>query len=240
MQRALLLGFMVIPVAAWAQAPAPQTATPAPQAAKAGDAKASAEAEAFQAAMKVISTSLDTSELVDAMAVLRKGYPQSRPVLVDAVEKGAVKTKTFAIQVLGEHGKAEDDMAVIIPALKDSREKVRLAAVMAIRRLGKSGLKPILDYLPREQTANNRKMAIKTLQHWNDPTACPFLVRMLKTEKDEAVQDFIVTALEYMTRKKLGKDVSAWESYIENKALNEQFEQLRAKNGASEKEASKQ
>jgi HEAT repeat protein len=238
-QLLILWSFMVIPAAAWAQAPSPKGGT-VQEAAKPGAGKASAEAESFQAAMKVIATSMDTNDLVEAMAVLRKGYPQSRPVLVDAVEKGAVKTKTFAIQVLGEHGKAEVDMPIVVPTLKDSREKVRLAAVMAIRRLGKTGLKAMLEYLPREESANNRKMAIKTLQQWNDLSACPPLVRMLKTEKDEGVQSFIVTALEFMTRKKLGNDVGAWEAYIEQKALNEQFEQLRAKDGAKgEKEAAK-
>lgn len=196
-----------------------------------------ADVERFRAAMKVIESSLDTRELVKAMAVLREGYPRSRPVLVEAVEKGSAKTKTFAIQVLGEYGKAADDMKVVAPALKDSREKVRLAAVMAIRRLGKSGLKPILDYLPAEGSANNRKMAIKTLQHWNDPAACPILVGMLKTEKDDGVRSFIVTALEYTTRKKLGDDAEAWEKYMESNAAREHLELLRAKEG---KEASRQ
>ena len=238
-RRLILCSFLIVPVAAWAQAP-PQQATPKQEAAKTGSTKASTEVESFQAAMKVIATSMDTNELVEAMAVLRNGYPRSRPVLVDGIEKGAVKTKTFAIQVLGEYGKAEDDMAVIVPALKDSREKVRLAAVMAVRRLGKTGLKAMLEYLPREESANNRKMAIKTLQHWNDPAACPLLVRMLKTEKDDGVQSFLVTALEFMTRKKFGKDAAAWEQYLESKALNEQFEQLRAKDGVKgEKEAAK-
>lgn len=215
----ILLGSILLPAAVQAQAPA------------ASGQAALADVERFRAAMKVIETSMDTQQLVKAMAVLREAYPRSRPVLVEAVEKGSVKKKAFAIQVLGEHGKAEDDMNVVVPALKDSREKVRLATVMAIRRLGKSGLKPMLEYLPREESANNRKMAIKTLQHWNDPAACPVLVRMLTTEKDEPVRNFIVTALEYMTRKKLGNDAAAWESYLESKTVQEHAELLRAKDG---------
>lgn len=206
-------------------------------AAPAATAEPAADLERFRGAMKVIETSLDTRELVKAMAVLRDGYPRSRPLLVEAVEKGSAKTKTFAIQVLGEYGKAADDMKVVVPALKDSREKVRLAAVMAIRRLGKSGLRAMLDYLPSEQSANNRKMAIKTLQHWNDPAVCPVLVGMLRTEKDDGVRSFIVTALEYTTRKKLGGDVEAWDKYLEGKAAREHVDLLRAKEG---KEAAKQ
>jgi HEAT repeat protein len=221
-KQMILCGLFILPAAARAQAPEASKEDPA-------------RIKRFREAMEVIETSTEASALVKAMEALREGYPSSRAVLVEAIEKGSVKKKTFAIHVLGEYGKAEDDMPVIVPALKHSREKVRLAAVMAIRRLGNTGLKAILDYLPGESVANNRKMAVKTLQHWKDPSACPQLIRMLKTESEEDVQRFIVTALEQITGKKLGNSPAAWEDYIDSQAARKHVETFRAK---SVKEAS--
>src|SRR5262245_38810328 len=197
-----------------------------------------ADLERFQTAFKVIDTSTDTQELVRAMDVIRQGLPGSRSVLHEQLSKGSLKQRCFALQVLGENGTAEDDLKVVAPALKDPRIPVRLAAVMALRKLGKEGgLKPLLAYLPGEEDANNRKMAIKTLQHWGDKGALPALVRILKGDQDAGVRNFALTALEFLTRKSFGKDVAAWEEYVESEANREQaLELLRPK---AEKEGKK-
>jgi hypothetical protein len=99
---------------------------------------------------------------------------------------------------------------------------------MAIRRLGKEqgGLAAILEYLPAETDANNRKMAIKTLQEWRDEAALPVLVSVLKSEKEKGVRNFLSRALEVMTGENHGDDTEAWQACLERRALHEQAKSL--------------
>jgi HEAT repeat protein len=192
------------------------------------DETKAAKEEAFKRSLKVIETSTDKDELLAAMKTLREGLPDSTSLLVETAEKGSVRGRCFAIQVLGENGNAAEHLKVLVPCLEHSSPRVRFAAAMAIRRLGKAegGLEAILEYLPREADANNRKMAIKTLQQWGDKAAVPVLVKVLKTETDKGVRNFLVTALEAMTKEKLGEDVRAWEAYVESQISQEQAKEL--------------
>ncbi len=184
------------------------------------------EAERLRAALLIIDRSVETKELLKAMEALRDAFPRSRDVLVECTENGSPKSMCFALQVLGEKGEAARDLKVVVKGLKSPKSKVRLAAVMAIRRLGMDGYKDLIAYLPRETEANNRKMAIKTLQHWNAKEAVPFLVTQLKGEKEKTVRNFLVTALEALSQKKLGDDQHAWEAYVDSEAIRAQAKAL--------------
>jgi hypothetical protein len=215
------MGFLLLAAAA----PAEERATPAgttPPGSPATPGGGAEDTKRFQAAFKVIETSTKTREIVEAMQVIREGFPSTRPLLHQHAAKGSVKEKCFALQVLGEQGTVEQDLEIVTSALKDPHPRTRLSAVMAVRKLGKDGLRPLLDYLPGESEANNKKMAIKTLQHWGDKAALPALVRLLKTEKDNGVREFLVTALEFITRQRFGGDAAAWETYLVNEADRQQ------------------
>ena len=184
------------------------------------------ELERFREAVKLFGSTQDVKVVVGAMDVLRKGFPASRPVLVECLEKASPGAKCFALQVLGEQGEAAKDLQVVSKALRDSTKRVRLAAVMAIRRLGKDGFPALKAYLPSEPEPNNRKMAIKTLQVWGDRAAIPLLVQLLRKEEEKTVRNFLVTALEVLSGKNLGDDLKAWETYESDQSIQEQAKTL--------------
>lgn len=195
-----------------------------------GDADTVDEAllEEYRAAARILEASTDAANLLEALDALREGLPGSREVLHQLARSGVPQARCFALRALGEKGEAEKDLPVAEAALKDPDKRVRFAAGMAIRNLGPGGLEKLLEYLPGEPDPNNRKMAVKTLQHWGDKKAVPVLVRLLKDEKDRGVRNFLVTALEVLTKRRLGEDVEAWEAHVEGLALKEQAERILA------------
>ena len=180
----------------------------------------------FRAAADVLESSTDVGTSLGALKVLRSGFPKSRPVLHECVERRSSHVKCFALEILGELGKAKEDMEVAAKGLKDTHPKVRLAAVMALQRLGKSGSKHIEGYLPGEQDPNNKKMALKTLQRYGDKAAVPVILKVLRDEKDKGVRNFAVGALEDLTLKMFGDDVKAWEEYSQELDTEEQAREL--------------
>ena len=108
------------------------------------------------------------------MEVLRAGFPASRAVLHRCVEKGSIKAKAFALNVLGEQGDVSKDLDICARALDEPDKRVRLAGIMAIRRLGtlgREGLAPLREHLPWETDENNLKMMIKIFQFLKDKEA---------------------------------------------------------------------
>ena len=209
--------------------------------------KAAAEAEkgaiptpeeiaGFRAAIKRLEAGRRPREFLGPMKVLREGFPRSRRVLHDAVATGSVKVKCFAIQILGDLGVAKKDLEVVETGLAHSDERVRLAAIMAIQRLGKDGLDAMLAHLPRETRANNRKMTIKTLQRWGVEEAVPDLAGVLKREEDKGVRNFAVRALQVLTGQRIGDDPKAWAEYVETIKLQEQALELLDGGGDKEEE----
>ena len=198
---------------------------------KAGEKPAEAseeDTERFRAALLRIQETSNTQEILSAAAVLRKGFPSSRTALHEAATKGTAKVKAFAIRILGEEGEPEEDFEVVKAALDDADVKVRLAAVMALRRLGKgeAGLAALTAYLVREKEPNNRKMTITTFQDWREKGAMPALVSLLRAERDKGVRGFAVRTLQVLSRETIGDDVEAWEKYLERKTLAEQTKHL--------------
>jgi len=180
----------------------------------------------FKEAMEALDAAKDAKDMVAAMTVIREGFPTSRPVVAQSAVKGSPKLRAFAVQVLGELGDARSDLETVTAALADDNSKVRLAAVMACRRLGKESCPALAAHLPREQEANNRKMTVKALQHWEYREAVPLLVQTLKSEKEKSVRNFIVTALESLTGQKRGDELAAWEAYLESQAASEQAKEI--------------
>jgi HEAT repeat protein len=222
----------------------PPRPTPPPQEAKASsNAKSTSKAKSssrgaltkassdeklkpFRDAFERLEAATDTKDMVNAMEVIRKGFPDSRPVVAECATKGSVKVRSFAVQVLGEYGDAREDLKPVAAALDDENHKVRLAAIMACRRLGKDSCAALAAHLPREADANNRKMAVKALQHWSYKESMPLLVQTLKAEKEQAVRNFIVRALEALSGQKRGGDVAAWEAYLDDQAASKQAQEL--------------
>jgi HEAT repeat protein len=180
----------------------------------------------FRDAMDALEAATDTRTMVDAMAVVRNGFPDSRAVVTERAAKGSVKLRAFSVQVLGEFGEAKTDLGPVTAALGDENAKVRLAAIMACRRLGKDSCPALAAHLPKETDPNNRKMTVKALQHWSYKEAVPLLVQTLKDEKEKTVRNFIVTALEVLTGQKRGDDISAWQAYLESQAASEQAQEI--------------
>lgn len=197
---------------------------------------AKGQAARFKAAIATLETAVDTQTILAAMATLREGYPSSRDVLLESMKSGSPKTLCFALQILGEKGQAKKDLSAVAERLKHKSAKVRLAAVMAIRRLGSAGYQDLVAYIPGENDANNRKMAIKTLQGWDATEAVPFLVSLLRKEKDKGVRNFLVTALEVLSRRKLGARQEAWDAHVESLASAEQAKALKSQGTPETKE----
>jgi hypothetical protein len=197
---------------------------------RAGESKKSLDKDSarFLAAIDLIETSDQNVQILKGMETLRGGFPKSRAVLHATAGTGSAKVKAFAIQVLGEKGETGKDLDVCVEGLKDSSDMVRLAAVMAIQRMckKKEGYKALLDYLPGEKVANNRKMAVKTLQRWEAKESVPFLVDMLTREKEKNVRNFIVTALQVLTGAKHGDDVESWKAFAEEAELQSEARTL--------------
>lgn len=226
-----------------------QRGAPAPEAARKGGSTAGAarseESEGdrrrdaeFRAAVRTIDVATDTGAILGALEVLREGFPESRNVLHECVAAGTVKTKAYALRILGEEGEVEEDLEVVAEGLNDPDERVRLAAVMAVRRLGKDGMDALLGCLRTDASANNRKMAIKALQHWADKECVGPLVELLKKERDDGVRAFAFTALRVVTRMKFGDDLEAWEKYADHLAVQKQAQDLLRKGkGPAEGEA---
>jgi HEAT repeat protein len=203
--------------------PPPPTAAQSKEAAREREKKERERREReLRVALDVVARSTDTAELVAAMDLLRRSFPDARPLLAEAAARGPVRLRAFAVQALGEHGAAASDLPVVAAALRDTSPQVRLAAVMAIQRLGKEGFDALIEYLPGEAVANNRKMAVKTLERWGDEAAIPYLVRLLKREKEPRVRNFIRNALQVLSKRNLGDDVEAWEAYSRQWVQREQ------------------
>jgi hypothetical protein len=212
-----------------------ESGAPAERDSEESEADRRREAE-FRTAVRSIDVSTDTGTILGALEVLRDGFPESRQVLHECVAAGTVKTKAYALRLLGEVGSVEDDLDVVEEGLRDLDERVRLAAVMAIRKLGKDGLDALLACLKADRSVNNRKMAIKTLQHWAEKDCVAPLVDLLKSEKDEGVRAFGFTALRVITRMKFGDDLVAWQEYADHLAVQRQAQDLMEK-GQAEGEA---
>jgi len=184
------------------------------------------EAQRIRSALEAIDNSTESQEMVRHMTVVRKAFPGCRPILHEAVERGSPKLLCFAIQVLGELGEASKDLKVVSKQLEHKTTKVRLAAIMAVRQLGTEGYDALVKTLEKETDSNNRKMIVKTFQVWEHEAAVPVLVELLSSEKERDVRNFIVKALESITRRKLGDNLAAWQSHLESKALSEQAKSI--------------
>ncbi len=180
----------------------------------------------FQRALETLATSTRPQDLAFAGTILKRGYPESRDMLVRASKRGSKRVRAQVIRLFGELGDPEKNVDVVASALKDPVNSVRMAAVMAMRRLGKEGFDALGKFVRKEPEHNIRKMAVKTFQEWGDPEAVPLLVDLLESERDSGVRKFIVRALHFLTREKLGDDLAAWREYLEKQRLDKERKEI--------------
>ena len=172
-------------------------------------------------------------DILRHVKVLSEGYPDSRAIVVQTTKRGTSLQRKFAFKILGERGNAKDDLKVVTVGLSDRNAKVRLAAAMAIRRLGPEGFPELRKYLLRETDDNNLKMAIKTLQEWKLEEGVTPLVQLLEKNDDRGVRNFCFVALTRLTGKKLGKSVEAWKAYAKSQETLRRENLLRKERKAS-------
>lgn len=197
----------------------------APAAQPEGEGPDSGKEEALRDAIESLA-SADRAVVDRSYKLLGEELAPARPLLHLALTHRAYRVRVMAVKLLGEKGTSAEDSKAITARLGDDHQAVRLAAVMALRALGPDGLPAIIDYLETESVPNNRKMAVKNLHHWNDQRAVAPLVDRLNREEHEGVRGFIFTALEALTRKKLGHDVVAWTAYLCDRQDRRELERL--------------
>lgn len=163
----------------------------------------------------------DVRAALAAARVLADAFPASRPQLHRAVTRGPAITRCIALKTLGEEGEASHDLPVVLEGLKDAHQRVRAAAVLAVRHLGSDGLPALVRYLSAEPVPNNRKAAVKTLRLWRDPRSVDAVIGLLETEPNSGVRFFCVEALGELTGRHYGDDIEAWRDYQRAMRLRE-------------------
>ncbi|MBI4584342.1 MAG: HEAT repeat domain-containing protein [Planctomycetes bacterium] len=193
------------------------------------------EEEKIREAIEALA-SLEGGEAEEAFEFLRKEFTRCRKVLHEALAHREAQVRKQVVKLLGEEGNGDDDLQPLLPLLKDSEDRVRLAAVMALRKLGPKALEAFFEYLRFEPVANHRKMAVKTLARWHRPEAVAPLVERLEEESDAGVRKFITGALKTLTKQDLGEDAEAWKGYLEEFERQKEIERLKV---SQEKEGKK-
>ncbi len=192
------------------------------------DSFTAAEEEKFRDRIEALA-GLDLEESISAYDFLRKNFIRGRKILHESLAHRETRVRKLVVKLLGEEGKSEEDLQPIVPLLKDSEEKVRLAAVMALRKLGPQAMDALLQYLREEPVADNRKMAVKTLARWGKLDSARPLVDLLEEEKDPGVKIFIRAALKTLTKNDLGEDPDAWRELLNKTDRRENTEKPRDK-----------
>ena len=169
----------------------------------------------FRAAITALDTARESAELKRHLDTLRNGFPQSRSVLIEALGSGSARIRGLVLKLLGDHGDAETDLAVVVKGLDDRSASVRMAGVLALRQLGPDAAPAILRHLRREREPNIRKLAVRNLKTWGEPEVIPDLVRLLSHEKHPGVRKHMIRTLEHFSGKRYGDDTEAWVAYAE-------------------------
>jgi hypothetical protein len=181
--------------------------------------------EKFRDAVEALGSESD-AESRASFSILAESLSKSRRVVHEALSHRNFHVRQLAVKILGEKGNADEDLKAVAALLLDEKLGVRRAAVYAMRALGPKGLPELLRYLPAESDANNRKLAVKTFQHWEDKRAVEPLVAHLGGETDGGVRNFIAVALRVLTRKNFGTDAGAWSSWLELERQKGELEKI--------------
>lgn len=161
----------------------------------------------------------------EAVRLLTEAFPESRPFVQHATRHKKRRVRMLSTRLLGEHGDFTLDGTVILDRLGDHKPKVRLLAILAIRKLGHQGVSTstidrILRYLDTETELNNKKMAVKALHYWKAEEAIKPLIRMVALEKDRGLRGFLHRALLHITGDTSIQDPTQWTlEYGENSEL---------------------
>jgi hypothetical protein len=181
--------------------------------------------EKLRAAIEAMAKE-DNGEVLRAYSLLLEEFPASRPFIHRALGHSSSRVRALALKLLGERGAVAEDLKAVTVKLSDDTPSVRLAAVMAVRSIGREGLPELVTYLREERVANNLKMAIKTFQVWKDQRAIAPLVVLLRDQPDSGVRSFIACALHTLTGQDFGQDAGAWASYLTEEMLHKDARRL--------------
>jgi hypothetical protein len=194
----------------------------------------------LQKALEGLGSARDAMELKEHLTVLGADFPDARPLLVTASERGSPRVRALAMKLFGDHGNVEDDLQTVVGGLADQAASVRMAAVAALRGLGKEGSEALLRHLPGERDHGIRKMAVRNLKLWDYKDAIPALARLMSSEKHPAVRKQLIRTLESLSGKRYGDDSEAWlafaEEYLYRKNEKRILDYSRSKSGKAENE----
>ncbi len=171
----------------------------------------------YEEALDQLATADDVRAMKRYLKILSDGFPASRPVLVEAARRSSSpRLRALALKLLGDHGEAKTDLEVVAEGLRDRVSSVRMAAVMALRRLGEPAFQVTLRHLPREVEPNIRKMIVRNLKILGNPAAILPLARSLRNEKHRGVRKYTVRALRSLSGETFGDDADTWVSFAED------------------------
>jgi HEAT repeat protein len=174
-----------------------------------------------------------------AYQYLSKNFSYARPLLYRAINHENPRVRRLSLKLLGEDGTAAVDLREIARGLKDPEDSVRLAAIMAVRALGPEGMPYMVWCLEREREPNLRKMVARTFYFWEDFRAVAPLADRLGREPNRGVRNYIVVALESLTKQKLGQDAEAWSAYLLEERRRQEAERIVRSRSEDEKKSNK-
>lgn len=184
--------------------------------------------------------SVEPAVLRQATRVLADALPGCRGILHEALRHRTASIRAMAAKILGEHGNGDKDAEAVARLLRDPQERVRRAAIFALRAFGPGTMDALLDHLRREPAANLRKAIVKTCERWKDLRAVAPLVSYMQIERSESVRRFIGSALRSFLGRDYGSDAVKWKVYYDSVSgeLEQRRATLRRELGVSSKEES--
>ena len=181
----------------------------------------------YEEALDQLGSAYDVGEMKRYLKILSDGLPDARPVLVaGARQSSSPRLRALALKLLGDHGEAKTDLEVVAEGLRDRVSSVRMAAVMALRRLGEPAFQVTLRHLPSEVEPNIRKMVVRNLKILGNPAAILPLASSLRKEKHRGVRKYTVRALRSLSGEMFGDDADTWVSFAEDYVYRKNAERI--------------
>ena len=190
------------------------------------ESEESPQLERVKASIEGLGSTSRTADLKRHLEFLGENFQDARPLLEQAIRRGTPRVRALVVKLYGDHGNVEEDLETVTGRLNDHSATVRMAAVASVRRLGKEGAPALLRRIGREPDPGIRKMIIRSLKSWKDPSYIPELARLLADENHAGVRKHLVTALEWLSGERFGDDAEAWLEYSETYALRESEQRI--------------
>jgi len=149
-------------------------------------------------------------EALTTLAII--GSPDILPRIHKYTKSPFHAVRENAALTIGELGKIAD-LPVIAPLTNDPWPTVRLAAAEALGKLkGEASVKVLLAAIEHETDRRIKVMIASSLEKQNSRIAIPELISLLDDSNDD-VRRQAVTALQKITRQKIGDDYTKWQEW---------------------------